>query len=59
MAKTWCQGEHDHHCGQDGGGGDGGGDADGGGGGNGGGGQGGGIQSKSGAKYTDAMKTGG
>ena len=47
MAKTWCQGEHDHHCGQDGGGG---GDDDGCGGGNGGGGQGGGIQSKSGPK---------
>ena len=56
MAKTWCQGEHDHHCGQDGGAG---GDDDAGAGGNGGGGQGGGIQSKSGAKYTDAMKTGG
>ena len=62
MAKTWCQGEHDHHCGQDGGGGgdaDAAGDDDGGAGGNGGGGQGGGIQSKSGAKYTDAMKAGG
>ena len=62
MAKTWCQGEHDHHCSQDDGGvgdGDADGGDDGGAGGNGGGGQGGGIQSKSGAKYTDAMKTGG